>query len=150
MNDKIIGIGVEIETPSQKMFYPGWINHLELGSVNAVPFQVSEHVKVALRCHNLLKTICFFDTDSTSNWSKSIEATLKATKLFTRTGLTRKGMLFQRHCLGYLTFCCNEIKPFVVDEARWLAVRNELFRKIVPTEVQTTLQEQGDIITEWV
>ena len=150
MNDEIIGIGVEIETPSQKMFYPGWINHLEVGSVNAVPFQVSGHVKVALRCHNLLKTICLFDTDSTSNWSESIEAALKATKLFTGTGLTRKGMLFQRHCLGYLTFCCNEIKPFVVDEARWLAVRNELFRRITPMEVQATLQEQDALITEWV
>jgi hypothetical protein len=138
-------IGVGIESPSQKMFYPGWINALNIGSDDNVPgiFRRPD-VKVAMRCHNLLRTLSLADAESTSNWDDSVEKVLNATKLFTTKGLTKKGALFQRHCLGYLTFCCNQIKPFVMDEVRWAIIRNELFRRIVPQDGHSELSRHAN------
>jgi hypothetical protein len=100
-----------------------------------------------MRCYNLFRTIGTFGADVETN------DILAATRFFEADGvqLTSKGKVFQDSCLDYLTFCCNEISRFVNDEhkEKWQEVRNALFRRIVPQDIQKGLNAMGQSFERW-
>ena len=139
--------GDDLAAPADKLFCPGWLNLRLRDRTNVPPALRANGRDVGLRCHNLLSIINRFDSDS------EIDEILTATRFFCVDGetLTQKGRDFRDSSLDYLIFCCNAIKDHVNAEhiTKWREVRNSLFMRLVPEDIQRILDAFGQGFDRW-